>query len=82
VFVRPERNELEIAWIGGACSHRPTVTLSGTSAALHIEVDNPPDPNFLPFLPIACPAVGLPAGVTLSLREPIAPAAVAFEISR
>jgi hypothetical protein len=80
-IARPERSEIDIAWTGGACSHRPTVTLSGTSAALHIGVDNPPDPNFLPFLPIACPAVGLPAGVTLSLREAVAPAAVDLEIS-
>lgn len=80
-IARPEMSEIDIAWTGGACSHRPTVTVSGTSDALLIAVANPEDPNFLPFLPVGCPAIGLPAGITLSLSQPILPDAVDLEIS-
>ena len=80
IVASPERQELHIAWIGGACAHRPTLRVSGTAASLRLELTNPPDPR-LPFVPISCPAVGIPLGVTLSLSEPVGEEAVTFEVS-
>lgn len=80
VVAHPERLELQIGWLGGACSHRPTVLISGTAEALRITVTNPNDPQPLPFLPIACPAVGIPMGVTLSLTRPVEQDAVGVEV--
>ena len=76
----PERQELEVGWTGGACSHRPTLKVTGDSSALRLTVGNPNDPQPLPFLPIACPAVGVPLRVALSLSEPVAQNAVGIEV--
>ena len=80
IVASPERQELHVAWTGGACSHRPTLRVSGTSASLRLEVANPMDPQ-LPFVPISCPAVGIPFGLTLSLSEPVGEDAVTLEVS-
>jgi hypothetical protein len=72
-FARPERNEIDIAWIGGACTHHPTVSLTGTANDLAIKVRTPSDPGPIPFVPIEkdCPLIGLPMGVTLTLSAPV-----------
>ena len=80
VLALPERLELEIAWTGGACHHQPTLEIAGDSAHLRVDVRNPADPNWLPFLPIACPAVGVPLRVTLALTEPVEEVAVDLEV--
>jgi hypothetical protein len=82
VTARPQESELDISWLGGACSHRPTVQISGTAEALRIELANPADVNLIPFLPIACPAVGLPFAVTLSLSAPVAQEAISLEVTQ
>jgi hypothetical protein len=71
----PEHSEIDVTWTGGACSHHPTVTLSGSKDALSIRVTNPSDSIF----PVACPAVGLLAGITLELSEPVSGEALRFE---
>jgi hypothetical protein len=78
---RPGQSEIDVSWIGGACSHRPTASVSGTAEAFRIEITNVADTNLVPFLPIACPAVGLPFTVTLSLSAPVAQDALAFEFT-
>jgi hypothetical protein len=78
VVASPERRELELAWIGGACAHRPTLRVSGTSASLQLALSNTPEPQ-LPF--VGCPAVGLPFAVTLSLTEPVADGAAILEVT-
>src|SRR5687768_2818827 len=40
VVAFPERNELEIGWTGGACSHRPTLTVQGDTSALQLSLAN------------------------------------------
>ncbi|MEP7378727.1 MAG: hypothetical protein ABI725_04105 [Chloroflexota bacterium] len=70
-FAFPERQQVEIHWIGGACAHRPTLEITGNASDLLVTVTNPADPNFLPFLPIGCPAVGIPLAVTISMSQPI-----------
>ena len=78
VLAFSERQELEIGWTGGACAHRPTLRVSGTAAFFQLVIDNPQEPQ-LPF--VSCPAVGIPLGVTLSVREPVTQAAVTLEIT-
>lgn len=78
---RPDDHQIDISWTGGACSHRPTAHVSGTADAFRIELVNNADVNLVPFLPIGCPAVGLPFSVTLSLTAPVAQPAVAFEFT-
>lgn len=80
VVAHPDRMELQIGWLGGACSHRPTIQIGGTAAALRITITNPNDPQPIPFLPIACPAVGIPMGVTLTLTQPVEQDAVEVEV--
>jgi hypothetical protein len=72
VLAFPDRNELELYWLGGACSHKPTLKITGDASALLLEVSNPQDPQWLPFLTGPCPAVGVPLLVVLSLSEPVA----------
>ena len=81
VAARPEQSEIDVAWTGGACSHRPTAQISGTADSFRIELVNTPDVNLVPFLPIGCPAVGLPFTVTLSLSDPVAQEAITFEFT-
>ncbi len=80
VIAFPDKRELEIGWIGGACSHRPTLEVAGDSAHLRLELRNPSDPQLLPFLPIACPAVGIPLRVTISLNQPVQQIAADVEV--
>jgi hypothetical protein len=75
---RPDRSEIDVAWIGGACTHRPTVTIAGTAQSLLITVDNVQD-ELLPFQ--GCPSIGLPFGVTLSLSAPVAQEAITLEFT-
>ncbi|MDL2335206.1 MAG: hypothetical protein QFC55_04150 [Chloroflexota bacterium] len=77
----PERNEIDITWMGGACTHHPTVTLAGTADALTIQVATPNDGAAFPFLPMSCAAIGLFMGVTLSLRETVAQQAIDVRFS-
>jgi hypothetical protein len=73
----PERQELEIWWFGGACSHRPTLHVSGNAASLQMALSSPPDPR----LPLSdCPAVGIRFAVTLLLSEPVAQSGVRLEV--
>jgi hypothetical protein len=74
----PERREVEIEWIGGACAHRPTLRVTGTAKALLLELSNAPEPQ-LPF--VGCPAVGIPFAVTLHLTEPVADGAAALNVT-
>ena len=69
VSARPDLREIEIAWTGGACSHRPTLSLSGDATRLRLELDA--SPIEWSIFPVACPAVGIFFGVTLSLGEPV-----------
>jgi hypothetical protein len=80
VLALPERLELEIGWTGGACHHQPTLEVAGDSAHLRVDVRNPADPNWVPFLPIGCPAVGVPLRVTLSLAEPVEGIVIDLEV--
>ena len=77
----PDERRLEINWMGGACSHGPTVSISGTAERLDVVVDNPADPQWLPFLPVTCPAVGVPLGVNISLSEPVQQDAVGLSVN-
>jgi hypothetical protein len=79
VVAVPERSQLEIRWLGGACAHRPTVHLTGNANALSIVVANPADPQLLPG-PVACPAVGIRFGITLSLSMPVQQDAVSIDL--
>lgn len=81
VLVRPDKAEIDIAWTGGACSHRPTITVSGTKDALKVTVAEPQDFNPFFFLPVGCPAVGLLEGVTLSLDQAVQPGDVNLDIT-
>ena len=81
VVAHPERNEIEFAWTGGACSHRPTLHVTGSPLDLTLIVSNPSDPQFLPFLPIACPAVGIPLAATISLAVPVDQSSVEQEVN-
>lgn len=76
----PETQEVDINWTGGACHHQPTLEISGQATHLRLEVRNPSDPQWLPFLPVACPAVGVPLRVILSLSEPVQPIAADLEV--
>lgn len=78
---RPEVSEIDLAWTGGACTHRPTLTVSGNANALHLEVHSPND-SPIPFLPMDCPLVGLPFGVTLELNQPVEQQAITAEFHR
>lgn len=69
VTAHPERNELDVAWIGGACAHRPTLSVTGGQDALRLELR--PAPIEWSLTPLDCPAVGLLFGVTLTLSAPV-----------
>ena len=75
----PEPKEIEIRWLGGACAHVSVLNVTGSAQDLSVEVRTPNDPQLLPFLPVSCPAVGVPMGVVLSLSEPVAANAIDFE---
>ena len=77
----PEQREVQLRWIGGACSHRPVLEVSGSSDDLRLAISNPPDPQPLPFLPISCPAVGVPLGAVLTLSEPVDQDAIGLEVT-
>lgn len=77
-IANPEREELEVRWLGGACSHTPTLTLAGDPADLRLELQISPPEWQPPFL--SCPAVGIYFGVTLSLIRPVAQEAVTLEV--
>lgn len=81
VIAAPDRMELEVGWTGGACSHRPILEITGNSDALRLVIANPNDPQPLPFLPISCPAVGVPLRVTLLLNDPVTQEAVSVEVT-
>lgn len=76
----PERSEVEVRWTGGACSHQPVLEVAGSANDLRMVIRNPHDPQPLPFLPISCPAVGVPLGVVLVLSEPVAQNAIQLEV--
>ncbi|HUR15712.1 MAG TPA: hypothetical protein VMZ33_00375 [Candidatus Limnocylindrales bacterium] len=68
---RPDRNELDVSWTGGACALRPLINVRGAPDNLVIElVPDPTDINLV-VVPQECPAIGLPFGVTLTLSEPV-----------
>lgn len=77
VFAVPERREVEIAWTGGACSHRPTLVVTGNSLGLRLVVRNPHDET---LLPISCPSVGIALRVVLSLNQAVAQDAITLEV--
>ena len=83
VVAHPERNELDLTWTGGACSHHPTINISGTADALVIELANGRDPGPIPFIRIEnCVLVGIFMGVTLTLKAPVEQQAIEYEFSQ
>ena len=77
----PDRREIEVGWIGGACAHAAVLRVRGDPLDLGIELAVHDDPQ-LPFLPIACPAIGIPLRVTLSLSAPVELEAINFTETR
>lgn len=75
----PERRELEVGWLGGACHFRPTLTVAGTAEALHLTLEPDAGPG-LPFF-ASCPAVGIFFGLTLTLSVPVDQAAITLEVN-
>ncbi len=69
VIAFPESNELEVAWMGGACSHRPVLGVTGDATSLRLELT--PSPIEWTFFPQGCPAVGLFFSVTITLSAPV-----------
>ena len=65
----PDRSELVISWIGGACSHRPYLEVRGDAQDLDLVIA--PQPFEMSLAPVACPAVGILSEVTLTLAEPV-----------
>ena len=83
VVAHPERNELDLTWTGGACSHHPTINISGTADALVIELANGRDPGPIPFIPIEnCILIGLFMGVTITLKAPVEQQAIEYGFSQ
>ena len=78
-IARPDDRELDVSWLGGACSHRPTLAVSGDASGLRLVLESPYD-GTLPFVPVACPAVALSFGVTLTLSEPVEQAAITLHV--
>lgn len=74
VTAHPERNELDLAWTGGACAHRAQLSVTGSQQALRLELR--PAPIEWSLSPQECPAVGLLFSVTLTLSAPVEQAAV------
>jgi hypothetical protein len=69
---RPDLLEIDVRWFGGVCNHGPTVTLTGSSDLLFIVVE----PDAGPETMLACPAVGVFYGVTLTISEPVSQNAI------
>ncbi len=76
----PERNELAISWIGGACSHRPVLRVTGNPADLRLVIA--PSPVEFSLVPVSCPAVGILSSATLTLSQPIEQENVSIEEER
>src|SRR5687768_11088521 len=74
VVARPELSEIGVAWVGGACSHRPILNIRGEVTDLQLEIV--PSPAEFNLAPVACPAVGILFGATLTLAQPVEQAAV------
>ena len=81
VVARPDRNELDVAWTGGACAPRPLINVRGTPDALTVELVPDPADIGLVVVPQDCPAVGIYFGVTLTLSEPVDQANVTLTLS-
>jgi hypothetical protein len=79
VIARPDRMELEVAWTGGACSHRPTLSVSGDAGQLRLELDA--SPTEWSLFPVACPAIGLLFRATLTLTAPVEQSAVTLVVN-
>jgi hypothetical protein len=77
----PERLEIRVAWTGGACSHQPVLVVVGSAKDLILAISNPHDPQLLPFLPVSCPAVGIPLQAVVALNEPVAQDAIDFTVT-
>jgi len=80
VIAEPADSRLRLTWLGGACSHRPTLTVQGDLEQLRLVLDPDPPDNWLP-LPVSCPAVGLTFTVTVALSEPVEQDAIELELS-
>jgi hypothetical protein len=65
----PAKNEITLAWTGGACAHSPRLGVKGDTTALTLELDVAPLEFSL--VPIDCPAIALRFDVTLTLSEPV-----------
>jgi hypothetical protein len=76
----PDMPEIEIGWTGGACEHNPTLHVAGGPGQLLLTIANPVDPNWVPFLPIGCPAVGIPLALRLTMSEPVEQDALRLEV--
>jgi hypothetical protein len=66
----PERNEIALAWTGGACAHGPKLHITGDASALTLELDT--KPFEFSVVVVDCPLIGLALGVTLTLSAPVA----------
>jgi len=62
-------NTLDVAWTGGACDMATDVAIAGRGAGLAVTVKITSNGQ-------VCDAIGLPRVIRLSLRAPVAPAAV------
>jgi hypothetical protein len=76
---RPDVKEIDVRWFGGVCHHGPTVTLTGSSGALHVTVQ--PDVGPGPLFGM-CPGAGVDYGVTLTLSEAVAQDAIELDTVR
>lgn len=75
----PDRNAVEVAWIGGACTHQPTLALTGDATTLVLQLE-PETAEGKPLFGGLCPAIGLGFAVTLSLGAPVEQGAITLEV--
>lgn len=80
VIARPETRELVIRWTGGACADSPRIDIDGTPTNLGIALRPSMDHSLRLF--VACPAVGIPFAVSLSLTEAVAQTDVRLTVVR
>jgi hypothetical protein len=80
VVARPDEREVDVRWIGGACAHRPILSVRGAADDLRLEIV--PEPAESGLAPVSCPAVGIFMGVTLTLGQPVEQRAVTLTETR
>jgi hypothetical protein len=77
VTASPERNAVDLAWLGGACTHQPTLVITGEATHLVLQFD----PEIAEGgLIVQCPAIGLGFAVRLSLAAPVEQGSITLEL--